>query len=574
MKQKKNKVLIIIVIILVLILIALGVFAYCYLETDFLKGNKELFLKYATQTLEKENGLIENDLINYLEKQKNTAYTNKSNINISVNSNSADSNLITAINNMTAEISGKNDRSNSKTIQDINIKYSENASFPLSFKSTQDKMGIQTQYVGSKYIVLNKEGLDSVASSSSTYLEKLAKTMSQFDNLFTADLNLTDIMQNIKDNYIPILNQNIHDESFEKVNENGQTGYKLTLNSEKFKNVTTKLAETLKKDQTTLDKINEFIKIQNNSSELTTSDIDTFINNLNNNVYDESYLQQDIEITIYNQKGKVNKISIKSNNIQINIEKLKEGNDLKYNISIELNENEKNNKVNISVKYDGLTSLQNIQEDYEIEATENTNSYKYNISNNVNFEESSDITEFTDTDSYNVTALEEEPRTAFLNNLEQRIIAVNKMQMEKVGLDETANLNEYINPVNIVSETLSSSSNNDSLLNENQTEQNEVLEFNKKFELYEQTNQGGGTVKGLLTVISENNGLDDEEDDENKNNNRYLIKEINYNGEEMEVNKQTIAVLKGEISTEDAFRVEFEKDENSGRIYRVVISKK
>ena len=574
MKQKKNKVLIIIVIILVLILIALGVFAYCYLETDFLKGNKELFLKYATQTLEKENGLIENDLINYLEKQKNTAYTNKSNINISVNSNSADSNLITAINNMTAEISGKNDRSNSKTIQDINIKYSENASFPLSFKSTQDKMGIQTQYVGSKYIVLNKEGLDSVASSSSTYLEKLAKTMSQFDNLFTADLNLTDIMQNIKDNYIPILNQNIHDESFEKVNENGQTGYKLTLNSEKFKNVTTKLAETLKKDQTTLDKTNEFIKIQNNSSELTTSDIDTFINNLNNNVYDESYLQQDIEITIYNQKGKVNKISIKSNNIQINIEKLKEGNDLKYNISIELNENEKNNKVNISVKYDGLTSLQNIQEDYEIEATENTNSYKYNISNNVNFEESSDITEFTDTDSYNVTALEEEPRTAFLNNLEQRIIAVNKMQMEKVGLDETANLNEYINPVNIVSETLSSSSNNGSLLNENQTEQNEVLEFNKKFELYEQTNQGGGTVKGLLTVISENNGLDDDEDDENKNNNRYLIKEINYNGEEMEVNKQTIAVLKGEISTEDAFRVEFEKDENSGRIYRVVISKK
>ncbi len=574
MKQKKNKVLIIIVIILVLILIALGVFAYCYLETDFLKGNKELFLKYATQTLEKENGLIENDLINYLEKQKNTAYTNKSNINISVNSNSADSNLITAINNMTAEISGKNDRSNSKTIQDINIKYSENASFPLSFKSTQDKMGIQTQYVGSKYIVLNKEGLDSVASSSSTYLEKLAKTMSQFDNLFTADLNLTDIMQNIKDNYIPILNQNIHDESFEKVNENGQTGYKLTLNSEKFKNVTTKLAETLKKDQTTLDKTNEFIKIQNNSSELTTSDIDTFINNLNNNVYDESYLQQDIEITIYNQKGKVNKISIKSNNIQINIEKLKEGNDLKYNISIELNENEKNNKVNISVKYDGLTSLQNIQEDYEIEATENTNSYKYNISNNVNFEESSDITEFTDTDSYNVTALEEEPRTAFLNNLEQRIIAVNKMQMEKVGLDETTNLNEYINPVNIVSETLSSSSNNGSLLNENQTEQNEVLEFNKKFELYEQTNQGGGTVKGLLTVISENNGLDDDEDDENKNNNRYLIKEINYNGEEMEVNKQTIAVLKGEISTEDAFRVEFEKDENSGRIYRVVISKK
>ena len=39
----------------------------------------------------------------------------------------------------------------------------------------------------------------------------------------------------------------------------------------------------------------------------------------------------------------------------------------------------------------------------------------------------------------------------------------------------------------------------------------EIASFNEKFTLYENTNQKGATVKGLLTVIENNNSSQDNE---------------------------------------------------------------
>ena len=52
------------------------------------------------------------------------------------------------------------------------------------------------------------------------------------------------------------------------------------------------------------------------------------------------------------------------------------------------------------------------------------------------------------------------------------------------------------------------------------------------------------------------------------------IKEINYNGEEYEASEQNITLIKGEIDTEKSYRVEFEKDQDTGLIYRAVINEK
>ena len=52
------------------------------------------------------------------------------------------------------------------------------------------------------------------------------------------------------------------------------------------------------------------------------------------------------------------------------------------------------------------------------------------------------------------------------------------------------------------------------------------------------------------------------------------IKEINYNGEEYEASEQNITLIKGEIKTEKSYRVEFEKDQDTGLIYRAVINEK
>ena len=71
MKQKKNKGLIItIAILLIVILILVGIIAYLYFFTDIFRTNKELFFKYTAQTLQSENGFIENSVSDYFLKNK------------------------------------------------------------------------------------------------------------------------------------------------------------------------------------------------------------------------------------------------------------------------------------------------------------------------------------------------------------------------------------------------------------------------------------------------------------------------------------------------------------------------
>lgn len=99
----------------------------------------------------------------------------------------------------------------------------------------------------------------------------------------------------------------------------------------------------------------------------------------------------------------------------------------------------------------------------------------------------------------------------------------------------------------------------------NEISEEEVATFNEKFEMYESTNLQGVTVKGLLSTIQLNN--------ESQEDNRK-IKEIHFDGEEYDVTDQNITLLKSSVETETAYRVEFERDENTGIIYRVVINKK
>ncbi len=95
----------------------------------------------------------------------------------------------------------------------------------------------------------------------------------------------------------------------------------------------------------------------------------------------------------------------------------------------------------------------------------------------------------------------------------------------------------------------------------------EVNSFNTKFENYESTNLKGTTVKGLLSTIQQNNLVNEENEDRQ-------IKEIHFDGEEYETTDQNIVFIKEAIETEESYRVEFERDENTGLIYRAVINKK
>ena len=144
--------------------------------------------------------------------------------------------------------------------------------------------------------------------------------------------------------------------------------------------------------------------------------------------------------------------------------------------------------------------------------------------------------------------------TNLLTAIDERLVQVNETFLQELNITEAQDPLENILPEYFISTNGDTSNVN----------QNEVQSFNAKFELYESTNSKGATVKGLLTTIQNNN--------EQEGNNK--IEEINLDGQEYEVTEQNITLMKSSINVEDGYRIEFERDENTGLIYRAVINKK
>ena len=178
---------------------------------------------------------------------------------------------------------------------------------------------------------------------------------------------------------------------------------------------------------------------------------------------------------------------------------------------------------------------------------------KYVITNNVQFKDGVEIEDLTEENAVILNDQDDEYITNLMNAIQERMVEVNRVQMEELGVSEDENPIQYLIPAFLS-------------VNQATTEIDEqsVNTFNAKFELYQSTNTKGATVKGLLTTIQNNNETDG----------NSKIEEINMDGEEYEVTEQNITYLKSSINVDDAYRVEFEKDSNTGLIYRVVINKR
>ena len=223
------------------------------------------------------------------------------------------------------------------------------------------------------------------------------------------------------------------------------------------------------------------------------------------------------------------------------------------------------NPVNIllNLNFTNITSNEGITEDYELQIGNNDITYNYKLNNNINFQSASNIEDFSDDNAMILSNYDSAEVTSFISQVRQRIIDVNKELMERIGLLENENplfmslpdLSKFFN-INIAGTKLS---------------EEEINAFNQKFELYQSTKLAGVTVKGLLTTIDQNN---EQQENGETGNSQLMITEINFNGEEYDVNEQTVTMLKEEVKTDVDYRVEFEKDSNTGLIYRAVINEK
>lgn len=678
MNQKKNtKILLILIIIIVIIILAgVGILVFA---TDIFKSDKEMFFKYMADIGDPKKGFIDEELKQYFEKKNNTPYNDEGefSINISCDPNTLSENLqknVESTNNFNISFSGQVDTANSKAAQNISLNYSNDVKFPINYKQIENKIGLQTKYVGSKFVAIETEKLNKFSEDLDD-VESYGEMVDKLQKMGKVELT-EDEKSHIKDTYITVINQQLEKDKFSKVKESDMSGYKLSLTGTDLQNVLVKLLETLKNDQTTVDKLNEYLKIQKNSAKITASQIDDAIKSIKDNTY---FSDKNFEITVYQKNRDVCKLVIETTEGTIAIEKKIEGNQQNIDVSYEMKEDKKS-KISFSANFENLESLQNIKENYELElqfelstynlkgtqssnnkdniyteeekikmmlnqaiaegmldgestssitkenlekARNNDNSefyenmqienisggqiqikfsdtgdiFKldnngkiisspevtessatmesstttdvdsevvvYKFSNDINFTDSATVEDFSSDNSLMLTDYDSDQVSNFLNAVVERISEVNEQQMGQLGLEASENpivINMMI-PFSYIYLGNMYALNQ---VNSNMSEA-EINNFNQKFEAYESTNLKGVTVKGLLSTISLNN-----QSEETSNE----IKEINYNGEEYEASEQNITLIKGEIDTEKSYRVEFEKDQDTGLIYRAVINEK
>lgn len=678
MKQRKRRGLLIsIIIILLIIILLLGAVAYLYFFMDMFKTSKQLFFEYTSQLIQSEGGFIDTQLIQYVQKKNNTSYENNGEITFDINLPNMEDEVELA-NNFNITFSGKSDPSNGKSEKEISLNYSDSVNFPLTYRKSNNMIGIQTQYVGNDFVAIKSEeelsGLEDI--NSLLKLQGLEFSSEEIQNLKTTYF----------DNILNVLD----DSKFSTLTEDSLTGYKLTLTSEEFKNTLVQILNALKTDTNTTHKLNEILQGIGVDRQLNTDEIDDLIENIN-----DLELNNNVEMTVYNEGGNLNRIDINVSGNMLTINKEINGQDIIYTVNLNMETIDMN--AIFTAKYTGVNT-DNVKESYELSleeeyeqtetsqqtvesnnvqsldaekdniellisiiktakttagenaeqitdidveeelssganeaytdmrleketdttfsitfvstgdkfvidntgtiveepdqttenqtasetadqtaqnqtanetteqtatnqtttqtstnSTENKNQYKYSITNNVQFKSGIEIEDFTEDNAVVLNDQTNEYVSNLMNAIQERMIEVNRVQMEELGVLEEENPINYLMPEFLAGNRTTT-----------EVDEQAVNSFNEKFELYESTNTKGATVKGLLTTIQNNNEVEE----------NSKIEEINMDGEEYEVTDQNITFLKSSINVDDAYRVEFEKDIDTGLIYRAVINKR
>lgn len=569
MNQKKNSKIVNVLIILVSIVIIAASIGIIYFTTDLFKSNKILFAKYVGQIS------MDNTLKQYQEKKNETPYSDEGTFSVNASTNSNSVNLEN-VNKFTVTYKGQVDTANSKAEQNININYSDSVKFPVNYRQVGNKIALQTDYVGSKYIGGENDKLDKLSTvkidtntagvsteannqeNTSTNINvdsNSINTIEKLSSLFNETPSEEDLSL-VVNKIINVLN-GIDNSKYSKISDSTGIGYKLSLSGDDLKNATIQLLQALSQDQSALDKINEYLNIQESSNKITSTDIEKEITNITNS---ENFDNQKFEATVYKKNGKTNGIDISINDNELKIEKVANNtNNLEYDITFTSTYNNETMKISLKAKYNGIADMQKVQENYELGIENSENTYTYKLENNVDLTQSQNIEDLTADNSLMLTDYDANIVSNFLTQVVQRIQEVNKMQMEQLGIQESDN------PIFHLIPSFGAYANAIENLNSDKVSEEDVNSFNQKFELYQSTNLGGATVKGLLTTIGLNN--------ESKETNRQ-IKEINFNGQEYDATTQNIAFLKEDIKTDSYYKVEFEKDQNTGLIYRAVINPK
>ena len=457
MKTKSIKLSII--ILLMVIIILGGVFAYLYFATDVFKTNQQLFFKYLGQLGAREEGFVEDNLTAYFEKKRTGKYEDNGTYSVDIDMSGIDDELLATVNDFNIEYSGQIDNTTRKSEQDISINYSNDVKFPIKYKYANETLGLQTDYVSSKYIGIENSNLKEFAESLGiTDTEGIPDSIDFYaESENESPFNFTEEeKQQIINTYKTIIEEKLANKEFGKTEENGVTNYSVEITNQEAKDMMISCLETLKTDNIILPKIEEALaetlEIANQSSteEITIQDvIQAYIDELNQaNIEDGSSV-----IIVSQTNRKLTGITVQIEGIEFKITKTNEQDTLAYTMEINMKNTESGDNIRcyVTASYQGLEQLASVNETYQFGITGTMDGAEqkmvYNLNCTDTFKDDINIEDFEEDDIQVINEYNGEQIAVLMTTIGERIQEVNAMQMEQIGFTEYGNPMLYAFPI-------------------------------------------------------------------------------------------------------------------------------
>lgn len=271
MPRKARRMIIIVATIVVISIIAMA-FLLLYINTDMFKSSSTLFTEYIGQNLENGKAVYDKmDASEYdtlLEQNKYTTETQMK-VNYTTNLGTSSENSQNSISQLNLKINGQTDSSKQYKYQDISLLSNEQKIAQIEYIQNGLTHGIKFSDLFNQYLLVNNENLKG-------FFQKIGYTEQQLENIpDTIELNqdLKSIFQfskeeeqNLKTKYLSIIKSNTSKDNFSKQrdqtipiaqNNIKANAYVLTMNKEQLNNISIKLLEEIKQDETILTKIDE-----------------------------------------------------------------------------------------------------------------------------------------------------------------------------------------------------------------------------------------------------------------------------------------------------------------------------
>ena len=576
-----------ILIIVILILAIAGVFAYLYFGTDLLKSEEQLFYKYFGKALEIENS---DKLAEYINKRLTNNYeiTGKYTANLQADVDEQTNNGLDKINNARIEFTGKVDNVSHKNEHNFNIRYSDDVSFPFNFRSSNNLIGLQSDYVSSAYIGIENENIqefleNTIGMQDASGFPDSLEMFSGNSNAQMKELSEEE-KKHLQDTYLPIIQEALSSKEFTASEENSVTSYNVTVSQDDLNNIMQNVLNTAREDDMVL---SIYEQATNQSRDVLIEAIDNFIEAQSNNDISYGYdgTSSDITISIEVDDAKNSTIVLKEDGQEIRFGIRCNNEDLVC--SLETATQESNDRVYITLTIYGMSSdnVNTVLENGYITSTDDgkEQTYIYQYTSNVTFNDSVSIEDFNNENIQILNDYGQEQVLPFLEQVGARIEEVNKNQMEELGLSEDQNPLILMMPAPIASTIILTNQINESFENMNENmdentdedinvaqarEANRLLESNIIAQQAAQQYFSGTEISNLLSmIVSNNTSIKDNEEMQIS----VTVEASNWDGE----NKPDGKIVNEDFDSpnmESFYNVEYTKDEATELINQIIIT--